>query len=119
MVITAGPHEGLELTPLEVRAGGKSLEHVTVLVDDDIRIDHCPYSVLRERVHLEQFDLFGKGQMGKNRDLGEPVHSRAGLEDKELAGVALVGDSVAVRLKTRMSLALSSVQDCLAVEKCT
>ena len=103
MVITAGPHEGLELTPLEVRAGGKSLEHVTILVDDDIRLDHCPYSVLRERVHLEQFDLFGKGQMGKNRDLGEPVHSRGGLEDKELAGVALVGESVAVRLKTKVS----------------
>ena len=104
MVISAGSHEGLELSPLEVRAGGRSLEHVTVLVDGDLQMNHCPYSVIREKVHLQQFRLFGREEMKGSGGLGNPIHSRAGVRDEELVGVALVGDSVAVRLQERAVL---------------
>ena len=97
MVVTGGKHEGVELSPLDVKNGGKSDEGVTFLIDHPEKLQECPYALLRKRVRLHQYYLPGKG-------VGEPLSSPAGVDEEDLAGIALVGEQMAIRLESRARL---------------
>ena len=132
LVVSSGSHEGVELSPMQVRAGGKVFDNVVILVDESMDIDKCPYAIVREKVALHQFNLL-RNSLGKTRsgsEFGEPVVSRMGAQDKDdLLGVALVGENIAVRLESKADLPkrcqslnkegrtyLTNHQDVLAVE---
>ena len=97
MVVTGGKHEGVELSPLDVKNGGKADEGVTFLIDHPEKLQECPYALLRKRVRLHQYYLPGKG-------VGEPLSSPAGVDEEDLAGIALVGEQMAIRLESRARL---------------
>ena len=97
MVVTGSKHEGVELSPLDVKNGGKADEGVTFLIDHPEHLQECPYALLRRKVRLHQYYLPGKG-------VGEPLSSPAGVDEKDLAGIALVGDQLAIRLESRARL---------------
>ena len=104
LVVTAGIYEGLELTPLQVRGGGRAMEEVTIMLDEELKVGTCPYSVIRDKISLKQFNLFGRNTAKKKKEFGKPIHSRKGVPDEELLGIALVGEAVAIKLEKRESL---------------
>merc|ERR1719204_74285 len=65
-------------------------EGVTFLIDHPEKLQECPYALLRKRVRLHQYYLPGKG-------VGEPLSSPAGVDEEDLAGIALVGEQLAIR----------------------
>ena len=132
LVISSGSHQGVELTPMQVRSGGRVLDDLVILVDEGMNVDKCPYAIVRERVALHQFNLFRDSpeKTKPGSKFGEPVVSRVGAQDRDdLLGVALVGENIAVRLESRADLPkrcqalnkegktyLTNHQDVLAVE---
>ena len=100
VVIAGGAHEGVELTPLEVQAGGRERDGITFVIDHPEELDECPYAILRNQVELKQYRLRGGGY-------GEPEDILSSGGEADLAGIALVGDQIAIKLESKEPLPAS------------
>ena len=96
LVVSGGEHEGTELSSLEVQTGGREEDGLTLVIDQPDEVEECPFAILRERVELTQY-LRNEG------DFGKPVNLYGAGEEENLnlAGVALVGEQIAIRLEER------------------
>ena len=97
IVVAGGAHEGVELTPLEVQSGGKERDGITFVIDHPEEIKQCPFALLRKEVELTQYKWSSGG-------FGEPADVLSGGEEVDLAGIALVGDQIAIRLESKEPL---------------
>ena len=97
IVVAGGAHEGVELTPLEVQAGGKERDGITFVVDHPEELDSCPYAILRNNVELKQYRMRGKR-------FGEPEDVLSTGQKADLAGVALIGEQIAIKLESKEAL---------------
>ena len=103
IVVAGGAHEGIEITPLEVQAGGRERDGVTFVVDHPEELNRCPFAILRRKVELKQYHFVGEG-------FGEPKDSFYQGEETDLAGIALIGEQVAIKLEAKEPLPASCLE---------
>ena len=103
VVVAGGLHEGTELSSLEVQSGGRERDGITLVLDHPEEIENCPFAILREKIALTQY-------LVNSDKFGEPVKMYSGREKMDLAGIALVGEQIAIRLETKESLPVSCME---------